>query len=293
LNKYIEKILKIKRKTLFLYRIFTKMVRISENGVKYYYYYKKKVGRHKKTGKKRKPKKRGRSWQEQWNYKVIRCVFNKQIEYLGKFHDIEEIEEYKKVLTDKNSEIILPKIYSTKDTRWNTKEYKSEYVFLEKTRVSGNLESKIRNEYGKLVTHTTSSDKWVVYDKMPCLVEETFWMYGYNPHSDKKTVTWIVDNYIYDEISESPNIVIQIFVYKNKVLMRYDSNRIEFVICKNGSDAIRLYNKIFDLIETHYRKNKWCIRMGDLQNYDFCNKMLLDLQKLTGWSMYKIRGKIT
>ena len=45
----------------------------------------------------------------------------------------------------------------------------------------------------------------------------------------------IIENYISDIFS-----ILQIFLYNNKMIFKYDNN--DFVICKNVSDAIRLYN---------------------------------------------------
>ena len=80
----------------------------------------------------------------------------------------------------------------------------------------------LRNEYGKLVTIETNSDTWIVYDRFPHLVEETFWVYGYNPKNDRKDCKWImehiIEDYIYDVYS-----ILQIFLYNNKMIFKYFS----------------------------------------------------------------------
>lgn len=79
------------------------MIKTRKDGTKYYYYYKKKVGRHKKTGKKHTPRKRGREWQETWDFKIVKCTFNKQDEFIGIFHDLTEVEAAKKILETENN----------------------------------------------------------------------------------------------------------------------------------------------------------------------------------------------
>ena len=87
------------------------MIKTRKDGTKYYYYYKKKVGRHKKTGKKHIPRKRGREWQETWDFKIVKCTFNKQDEFIGIFHDLTEVEEAKRILENENNNVSLPVKY--------------------------------------------------------------------------------------------------------------------------------------------------------------------------------------
>ena len=87
------------------------MIKRRKDGTKYYYYYKKKVGRHKKTGKKHTPRKRGREWQETWDFKIVKCTFNKQDEFIGIFHNLTEVEEAKRILESENNNVSLPVKY--------------------------------------------------------------------------------------------------------------------------------------------------------------------------------------
>jgi len=273
------------------------MIKTRKDGTKYYYYYKKKVGRHKKTGKKHTPRKRGREWQETWDFKIVKCTFNKQDEFIGIFHDLTEVEAVKKILETENSNVLLPVKYVNTSRlgsdRYNTTEYVSEYLILKRIRNDGDkLPTKLRDEYGRLVEHTTNSEVWKIYDKFPCLKEEKFWVYGYNPQSDRKTFQWIYDNLIMEEFLEDNSIVIQCYVYKNKVILTYDGNRLRFVICKNGSDAIRLYNEL----NTHTQKHKvhHIYFMGQLTSYSQRGKMIINqIADLTGWNLNKIRQKAT
>ena len=77
---------------------------------KKYYYYKKKVGRRKKPGPKKRKKIRGRRWQETWDYKIVICNDRKQDKYIEKFHDLQEVNEYRQLLENKNKQILFPKI---------------------------------------------------------------------------------------------------------------------------------------------------------------------------------------
>lgn len=273
------------------------MLKKRKDGTTYYYYYKKKRGRHKKPGKKHTPKKRGRSWQEGWDFKIIKCTFNKQDEFVGVFHDLTEANEVIKIIEEQNSQVEIPVKYVnssrlSKDI-YNNTEYVSEYLILKKIRTDDDRRpSKLRDEYGRLVVHTTNSEKWNIYDKIPCLKEEKFWVYGYNPQSNRKTGRWIYENLVISEFEQDEYMTIQMYAYKNKVIFRYDAERIRFVVCKNQSDAIRLYN----YINTTTQKNK--VRkiyfMGQLTSYsDTGKKIIHQIADLTGWSLEKIRQKAT
>ena len=255
-----------------------------------YYYYKKKIGRHKKPGAKKKKKIRGRRWQETWDYKIIRFDFRRQEKYIGTYHDLKEAECAKRILSIKNSNVVFPKMYVNNGRKNNEiYEYLSEYVLLKRVKPgSSDNSSMLRNEYGKFIEHKYTDKEWVIFDKIPCLVEETFWVYGYNPKTDRKTFTWIFENFIDQKINEGYNTII-IYIYGNKVIFKYDL-AIEFVICKNQSDAIRMYN----LLEEWCKKRKQVIFSGSTMRGSGRLEKTIDLiQEKTGWDRRKITRKTT
>ena len=67
---------------------------------KKYYYYKKKRGRKKKRGPKRKIKKRGREWQETWDFKIVTAKNKIQNEYIGKYHTLAEVLQAKEKIEE-------------------------------------------------------------------------------------------------------------------------------------------------------------------------------------------------
>ena len=253
---------------------------------KTYYYYKKKIGRHKKPGAKKKKKVRGRKWQEPWDYKILRFDFRKQVGYVGSYHDLEEVEMAKRILRYKNEEVVFPRKYTNNGRNSNgIYDFLSEYVVLKKVRESGdtNGTTMLRNEYGKFVEHKYTDKDWVIYDKMPCVVEETFWVYGCNPKTGRKTFGWIYENLIDQKLSEGVYPII-VYVYNNKVIFKYDLD-FEFVICKNVSDAVRVYN----LLEEWCKKKKQVIFSGKAYRgsgrLESTTRMLQDK---TGWDRRKI-----
>ena len=234
------------------------MKKINAEGKEYNYYYKKKVGRHKKPGPKKKPKKRGPKNPKKWNFKIIRFDFKKQTKFIGVYHDAEEAAFVKKILLERNAAVVFPKKFISNSAKdWKVFEQKSEYVILERNTEGGEGITQLRNEYGKLVDHKTSTGRWKIYDKFPCVEEETFWAYGYNPKIDRKDFNWIYENFVLAYAKDKYDFV-NVYIYNNKVIFRYDNKEFNFVLCKNTSDAIRMYN----LIEERSKKIKQVIMTG-------------------------------
>lgn len=257
---------------------------IKEEGKKTrYYYYKKKVGRKKKRGPKKKkiPKVKQNV---HWDYKIIITSSKKQIEYVDKYYSLEKALEALNNLEKENNKVIFPKAYLN-FVKIIPANY--EYVLLKKNR-DGNEENRyLRNEYGKLIEISIdNNEKWVVYDRRSKLVEETFWVYGYHPRTQRKDFTWIYNNLIIGKLFE-PYDIIRVVVFRNKVIFKYDSNDIEFVSCKTETDAIKMYNLIEEWVKK--RKNRQVFFMGTCNKIsDFRKTIINDLIKKTNWPMKKI-----
>jgi hypothetical protein len=250
------------------------------------------VGRPKKRGPKKKRKNKvevilkspGRHTLPPFKYKIISCRNGVQNKFIGKYRTIEEVYEVFNELKANDKNIIFPSIITGDDRIKNSID---EYIIIEKTDTKPNL---LRNEYGKLVEHSINRDGWIIIDKFRYKREETFWVYGYNNKNDRKTFLWIYVNLISSELNEF-NFK-RIFLYKNKLLIKDDAENIEMVICKDISDAIRLYNKIEEW--TKIDKLKQVLFIGDFSEIgDRRRKLEDELMKLTGWGKKKIQMKTT
>jgi len=261
-----------------------------EKPKKKYYYYKKKIGRHKKPGPKKKKKMRGRRWQEPWDFKIVICSFRKQIKYVGQYRNLAEVEKEKKKLMEYNNSILFPKKHINNARR--SKELLdnlSEFVVLKRVKDNSGTVNQLRNEYGKFVDVATTSDQWMVYDRFPFYEEETFWVYGYNPRTDRKTAQWIIDEMVEPYIADKYSIV-QVFLYNNKLIFKYDTETIEFVVCKNVSDGIRLYN----LLQSKFPKRRNLVFSGmATRKSEKTNYLFNMIQEKTGWEKTKIYRKTT
>lgn len=256
---------------------------------------KKKMGRPRKRGKpinfykrrkkmmeaekkKSQPKKR-----LQWNYKIVACKNGKQIKYIGKYVSSEKA--YEKINELLKTEIIFPQKYTHRKT---LDEARYEYLIL--CRKTGEIPM-LRNEYGKMVEQITTSEIWDVFDKFKYDVEETFWVWGYNNLTDRKTFKWIYDNLLVGGI-ESQYDIIRVALYKNKIVFLHDNDFIDLINCKTADDAIRFYN----LLEEYIKKDKvrQVFFVGSYNQAGDKKKWLEEkLIELTGWRKDKLQTSST
>ena len=262
-------------------------IKYKSDGTPYYYYYQPKKGRKKKRGpKKRKPKKE-KIYDGSWNYKIIQFDFKKQVKYIDKFRTLDEVEKKKQELISANNKIEFPvKFINNQRNNKDLYDFESEYVVLKKIKdkETENNESLLRNSFGKFVKHVTTSNNYYVYDKFPCLKEETFWVYGFNPHTNRKTYNWIYTNFIEEYFNDNYTII-NVYLYNNKVIFRYGFDNIEFVVCKNISDAIRMYN----MLKERYKNIKRVIFTGFVKGHsDRAEETIKIIKDKTGWELSKI-----
>ena len=249
---------------------------------------KRKVGRPKKRGPKkkrkyvsRKPKIDGRSLNI-YDYKLVSCHNGRQDEYIGAYVNVSEAYEEVERLLEESKKVVFPARVQIGET---IGPYRNEYLILEKNRDGSKEPPMLRNEFGKLVKQETNSDKWIILDKFEYDVEETFWVYGYDPTRGRKTFDWIYLNIIMEGIQTSYDIK-RVMLYKNKIVIKDDAGNLDIVFCKTQSDAIRFYN----LLAEKVKKNKQVLMLGNYSIKGDKRKALEnELIERTGWTKRKIQ----
>lgn len=250
---------------------------------------KRKVGRPKKRGpkKKRIRKKIIKEVKPRpvIDFKIITTLNGKQTGYIGSYQTYTDAYQQLTELDRLNQTVIFPRKFLN-NGEINTA--KDEYLILERNRFGDKNDNLLRNEFGKFVEHRiTNNTKWIIRDKINRLVEETFWVYGYDPKKDRKTCTWIFDNMLIGNLVNTYD-VIRILLYKNKVLIKYDELPMGMIMCKNKSDAIRLYNFISDKIRQNKIKQIVCVGAYNIV-CDARRELEQAIMDLTGWDKRKIQ----
>lgn len=252
---------------------------------------KRKVGRPKKRGPKkkrkyisRKPKVDKRSLNI-YDYKIVSCHNGKQNGYIGAYVKVEEAYEEIEALLEESKKVVFPARISIGETIENSKD---EYLILEKDRYGDKEEPRLRNQFGKLVRQETNSDTWIILDKFPYDVEETFWVYGYDPLRGRKTFEWIYLNILLGGIETKFDIK-RVMLYKNKIVIKDDAGNLDIVFCKTMGDAIRFYNLVNEWVTK--RKVRQVMMLGNYSLIGDKRRALEEeLIRKTGWTIRKIQA---
>lgn len=99
----------------------------------------------------------------------------------------------------------------------------------------------IRDRFGKLVEEKPIFGIWTVLADEDYDVEESFWVYGFNPLTERKNIFDILKILMIG--MNNPKHTKQIVVVHNKLLF-YDEERFDMIICKNKKDAQRLHHAL-------------------------------------------------
>ena len=187
-----------------------------------------------------------------------------------------------KTMVEENKSVVFPIKFNNNKTEIIESSY--EIMIIKARDKTESRETKVMDEYGKFVNYTTNDDDWIIYDRSPYYIEETFWVYGYHPRLQRKNFKWIYDNFISNN-SNNKYLFKTVQLFKNKILVECNG-KLDMVICKNKQDAIRMYNMIEEWCERD--KMKYIGFMGDLSYSRYKSDWITKIQKLTNWTRKKI-----
>ena len=190
-------------------------------------------------------------------------------------------KEFKSMVEESKS-VIFPVRFNNNKTEIIESSY--EIMIIKARDKTESRETKVMDEYGKFVNYATNDDDWIIYDRSPYYIEETFWVYGYHPRLQRKDFKWIYDNFISNN-SNNKYLFKTVQLFKNKILVECNG-KLDMVICKNKQDAIRMYNMIEEWCERD--KMKYIGFMGDLSYSKYKSDWITKIQKLTNWTRKKI-----
>jgi hypothetical protein len=217
--------------------------------------------------------------------KIMLCVFKTMYKKSA-------ILAFDKITSSNKSTVRFPVRYSSRDHKLIPAKYE---LLLMKTKIPGDSnEPLFRNEFGKLVPNISNSSKMIIYKKEEYLFEETFWVYGMNPRSQRKNFNYILNDIIINPIKnkhllKSKYPVLNIFIYRNKLIIENDDD-FDIIICKCENDAARLYTEIKK--ESDINKIKCIFFSGFVK--DIAKKRIEDrILHKTGWTIQKVRRKST
>jgi hypothetical protein len=220
-------------------------------------------------------------------YVIILVNHGKQLRTICSDKTEEKIYKRFDKLLQENKKVMFPVRYNNCVHVMKKAEY--ELVIIKCRDEYESLVNEIRTDTGEFANYTTTDDDWIVIDRVPYDIEETFWVYGYHPTFQRKDFNWIFDTFIAKD-AKNKYMFKSIQVYKNKVLV--DCNgKLEMVICKNKQDSIRLYNKIEEVARK--KKFKYIAFMGDVSKSKYRGEWVKRIKDLTHWNNRKIERSST
>lgn len=146
----------------------------------------------------------------------------------------------------------------------------------------------VKNQYGKLVEEKSKNEKWVIIDRVPYQIEETFWVFGHHPQKDRFDITRIIKEILLKDIRKH-KFTMQIIVVHNKVIFQSGED-MEIVFCKNKKDAIRLHDSLLEAANST-RMDK-LLFLG-VASDKMISELYIKIQKKTGWTMKHVRRPST
>lgn len=259
---------------------------------------KRKVGRPKKRGPKKKHKytyvkiadRNKKKNYRTIDWKIISCCNGVQDGRVGCYQTVEEAYNVFNQLKEKDNLVDFPQMVNNSD-RNNHDELVHEYLILQKNRDGSKENATTRNEFGKIIqqeiTRSFGNKNWVIYDQYRYKVEETFWVWGLNPKTERKTFRWIYENIILPGLDD--RYCYKRFIkYKNKILIKNDDGIYDIIFCKTSGDAVRFYNLV-----SEWKKRDSLKRLYLMGSYDKISDKRRELEdelvKQTGLSKIRIQ----
>ena len=144
----------------------------------------------------------------------------------------------------------------------------------------------LRDDYGKLYTEAPLGD-WTIITSDTYQVEETFWIYGFNPKADRPNIREVVKRLLVG--AHAKRMVKQVIVVHNKLLI-YNEDQFDMVVCKNLEDAQRLHHTLAKIAKK--QKIKSVLFMGTA-GAAMIGRMYDVIHDETGWPYTKIRRTST
>ena len=218
---------------------------------------------------------------EKGTFSIYLMKDGKRVKFFGcrKFR-VAALQLYHELLDNNHSEVKFPQKIVKSGNR--IKEHKYELVLVKKI---GDIEDSmtlLRNEQGKFIeNYLIDAPTHKILDKNEWFVEETFYVYGFDPIKERKNFDYIYNNIILKD----PSIYSRIMVHNNKLIKHYDDDFV-MIICKNTDQAIELYDTIEKMIDT--KKNPTLFFMGKTSGTT-SSWIIDEIEKKTGWPRTKCK----
>lgn len=140
-----------------------------------------------------------------------------------------------------------------------------------------------RNKQDKFIASVVvDDDTYNIIDKHEWLVEETFFVYGYNPVHDRKTFSFILNDIVLKDLGYGDARLV--YQYHHRVIVQHDTD-IDLVTCKSPKEAERL----LDALQKECTGKAHVIFLGNVNKSRIAQWVLDKIEEKTGWERSKAR----
>lgn len=217
---------------------------------------------------------------EKGTFSIYLMKDGKRIKFFGfRKYKVAALQLYHQFLEDNKNEVQFPQRYVKHNSK--LKEHKYELILVKK--IDENKEDSmtlLRNEEGKFVeNYLIDAPTHKILDKNEWFIEETFYVYGFDPQKERKNFSYIYNNIILRD----PSTYSRIMVHNNKLIKHYDDD-MDIIFCKSTDQAIELYDTIEKMIDK--KKNPTLFFMGKISGTT-SSWIIDEIQKKTGWTRTK------
>lgn len=195
------------------------------------------------------------------DYWIIITKNQRKIRSLNKYKWSSDVfEAYYNMIRKNRETVVFPKrTYIFKDGGTKTAKannVKYEILILER-KDDGDTVASFRDENGKFTDNiVTGGGNYKIIAKDEWLVEETFYICGFDYRTERKTFSYIKDEMLMDGIG--PSTMRRVFTFKNMLVIQEDDD-IELVNCKSEMDSRRLYG----MLQKKVGENKYILFSGE------------------------------
>lgn len=168
--------------------------------------------------------------------KIIICKDQTEDSTVGCYIKFEDAEKEFRKMKEMSDKVVFPELVLSVDSG---KEVVYEVLLLEIDHDNVKENAYSKNKIGQYVPVETTSNKWVIADSFVRKTEETFWIWGYDPKTERKTITWIFENMMMQHYG-----ILRLYVFRNKFIIKDDDGNFEIIMCKNSTEAVKFYNMV-------------------------------------------------
>lgn len=252
----------------------------------------KKIERHKKSRQKSNKKyyakmrakklaEKTKEGDEKGSYLILLVKDKKRYDKLGEYRWKNAAFKAYNEAIEENSKISFP--VQTLVSKIGNATKKVEYEIIIASLLKKDEETNVtqfRNKEGKYVdTVVMDRKRHCIIAKHDWFIEETFYVYGYHPIRDRKTYPFILNNIVLNNINSRDDIR-SITTHKNRLFINY-INDFDFVVCKNCSEAERLYLTLQKDIPKQYKD--YVLFLGEIVQKNSVSRLLDRIAEKTGW----------